>query len=175
MELICQFFYYQNFKCGNFTKPYFFSCFPLFYYLICLLYVGEKLLKKLRSIEKPTSIPREKIGVLHLQMTSDENDENDDFTIEDDLPTRRRNNISKVKRENNQPTIKPPNNPNKLSLGRRRLRTISGDDLLLDDSRGMPKKKRNTNEEVSQSESCVKLKHNVLKPIVNSTSVSNFL
>ena len=53
----------------------------------CTRLDAEKLLKKLRSIEKPTSIPREKFGVLHSQMTS-EGDENDDFTIEDDLPTR---------------------------------------------------------------------------------------
>ena len=32
---------------------------------------GEKLLKKLRSMEKPTSIPREKSGVLHSQMTTE--------------------------------------------------------------------------------------------------------
>ena len=48
---------------------------------------AEKLLKKLRSMEKPTSIPREKYGVLHSQMTN-EGDENEDFTIEEDLPTR---------------------------------------------------------------------------------------
>ena len=114
-------------------------------------------------MEKPTSIPREKSGVLHSQMTTEGEENDDDFTIEDDLPTRRRASAPKIRSRDDDTSFERPKTYNSAPVNlirgqkpsqqfsklasRRRIRNISGDDdLMFEESLGVPKKKRNTNE-----------------------------
>ena len=114
-------------------------------------------------MEKPTSIPREKSGVLHSQMTTEGEENDDDFTIEDDLPTRRRASAPKIRSRDDDTSFERPKTYNSAPVNlirdqkpsqkfsklasRRRIRNISGDDdLMFEESLRVPNKKRNTND-----------------------------